>query len=255
MHMKPFPFNMAIVLATASLTLGCQTLSSQTEDARINSAIKGQLVQEHFDLSRVGVDTENGNVHLSGVVPSSDHKARIEQIVLATLATSSVVNGSVINRLQVQPVLSDAAITSSVNAVLTTDRNMNASRIDVETRQGLVSLNGVVPSPDQKLRAELLTQDIKGVRQVVNNLQVSTSPPTPSLSTPTQNDPMITATIKDKLMTDRVANLARVHVDTTEGIVYLNGAVPSTDHKLRAEQVAREVRGVTQVVNNLQVQP
>ena len=56
-------------------------------------------------------------------------------------------------------------------------------------------------------------------------------------------------------MMDPVANLARVHVDTTGGIVYLNGAVPSTDHKFRAEQVAREVRGVTQVVNNLQVQP
>lgn len=258
MNMKRCLLNVAIVLGSASLIAGCQSMSSQSEDARINAAIKGQLVQEHFDLSRVGVDTENGNVHLSGVVPSSDHKARIEQIAHSTLATSSAVNGSVINRLQVQPVISDAAITSSANGVLTSDRMINASRIGVETRQGIVSLNGVVPSQDQKLRAELLTQDIKGVRQVVNNLQVSTSTPSPSLSSPIspiQNDPMITATIKERLMMDPVANLARVHVDTTGGIVYLNGAVPSTDHKFRAEQVAREVRGVTQVVNNLQVQP
>ena len=90
---------------------------------------------------------------------------------------------------------------------------------------------------------------------MVNNLQVSMVTPTPSPSAPIQDDPMITATIKDKLMADRLANLARVHVDTTEGIVYLNGTVPSTVHKVRAEQVAHEVRGVIQVVNNLQVQP
>ena len=54
---------------------------------------------------------------------------------------------------------------------------------------------------------------------------------------------------------DRTANLARVRVDTTEGTVYLNGVVPSPDHKIRAEQIARDVRGVNQVVNNLQMQP
>jgi hyperosmotically inducible protein len=243
-----------LMLTSAPLMAGCQTMS-QSEDARINAVIKSQLAEEHFDLTRVGVDTGNGQVYLSGVVPSSDQKARIEQIARTTLATSSVVNGSVINRLQVEPVVSDATITSSVNGLLTTDRMINASQIGVQTRQGIVSLNGVVPSQEQKQRAELLTQEIKGVRQVVNNLQVSMLTPTPSISSPIQNDPMITATIKEKLMADRVANLARVHVDTSEGIVYLNGAVPSTDHKLRAEQVARDVRGVIQVVNNLQVQP
>jgi hyperosmotically inducible periplasmic protein len=136
-----------------------------------------------------------------------------------------------------------------------TDRMINASQIGVETQQGIVSLNGVVPSPEQKLRAELLTRDIQGVRQVVNNLQVAMLTPTPSSSALIQDDPMITTTIKEKLMADRLANLARVHVDTTEGIVYLNGTVPSTVHKVRAEQVARDVRGVIQVVNNLQVQP
>jgi len=255
MNMKRSLLCMAVVLMSASLMAGCQSLSSQREDTRINSAIKGQLVEEHFDLSRVGVDTENGNVYLSGVVPSSSDKTRIEQIALAQLARSSTGNGLVFNRLQIQPILSDAAVTSSVNTVLTTDRMLNASRIDTETRQGIVSLNGVVPSQDQKTRAEFLTQEVKGVRQVINNLQVTSSAPMQSLSSPIQNDPMITATVKEKLMTDRVANLARIHVDTTEGIVYLNGAVPSTDHKFRAEQVAREVRGVIQVVNNLQVQP
>ncbi len=93
---------------------------------------------------------------------------------------------------------------------------------------------------------------------MVNNLQVTALPPPPPQSKalpPMPNDPMITETVKDRLTMDRVANLSRVRVDTTEGTVYLNGVVPSTEHKIRAEQIARDVRGVNQVVNNLQVQP
>lgn len=254
--MRRFLLNLGIVLVSVSLLAGCQTMPSNTEDARITAAIKGKLAEEQFDLTRVGVDTGNAHVYLSGVVPSSDHKARVEQIANGVLADSPAASyGSVINRLQVRPVISDATVTSSIKGVLMTDRMINASQIGVETQQGIVSLNGIVPSPDQKLRAELLARDIQGVRQVVNNLQVAVVTPTPSISAPFQNDPEITATIKEKLMADRLANLARVHVDTTEGTVYLNGTVPSTVHKVRAEQVARDVRGVIQVVNNLQVQP
>ena len=37
--------------------------------------------------------------------------------------------------------------------------------------------------------------------------------------------------------------------------MYLNGVVPSSDQKMCAELLASQVNGVTQVVNNLQVQP
>jgi hyperosmotically inducible protein len=259
--MKRFLLTISFALASVSLLAGCQTMS-HTEDARINAAIKGKLAEEQFDLSRVGVDTGNAHVYLSGVVASSDHKARVEQIANGQLAASPAASyGTVINRLQVWPVISDATVTSSVKGLLMTDRMINASQIGVETQQGIVILNGIVPSPEQRLRAELLARDVHGVRQVVNNLQVTTLPPSPplppssSVSPPLPNDPMITATVKDRLTMDRTANLARVRVDTTEGTVYLNGVVPSPDHKTRAEQIARDVRGVNQVVNNLQVQP
>jgi BON domain-containing protein len=112
--MKRFLLNGGIVLLSVSLLAGCQTMPSHTEDARITAAIKSKLAEEQFDLSRVGVDTGNAHVYLSGVVPSADHKARVEQIANGELAASPAVNGSVINRLQVRPVISDATVTSSV---------------------------------------------------------------------------------------------------------------------------------------------
>jgi len=51
-------------------------------------------------------------------------------------------------------------------------RLINLTRIDVDTNNGVVALNGVVESPDQKARAEQLARRVDGVRNVINNLQV-----------------------------------------------------------------------------------
>jgi hyperosmotically inducible protein len=67
----------------------------------------------------------------------------------------------------------DEAITAKVKAVLVQDKATNVTRIDVDTNNGVVSLNGVVDSAQQKARAEDLTRHVSGVRNVNNNLQVS----------------------------------------------------------------------------------
>ncbi|MEO5658132.1 MAG: BON domain-containing protein [Nitrospiria bacterium] len=67
------------------------------------------------------------------------------------------------------------------------------------------------------------------------------------------DDAGITATVKSKLVGEKMANLTRVDVDTNNGIVYLNGVVPTQADKQRAEQLANEAGAVKKVVNNLQV--
>lgn len=68
------------------------------------------------------------------------------------------------------------------------------------------------------------------------------------------DDRTITASVKSKLVGDRVSNLTRVDVDTTNRVVSLNGVVESVDQKRRAEELAMQVNGVRRVNNNLQVQ-
>jgi hyperosmotically inducible periplasmic protein len=67
------------------------------------------------------------------------------------------------------------------------------------------------------------------------------------------DDATITASVKAKLVADKPANLTRVDVDTNNATVYLNGVVESAEHKARAEELARQAKGVKSVVNNLQV--
>ena len=70
----------------------------------------------------------------------------------------------------------------------------------------------------------------------------------------TIDDATITASVKSKLVADKVSNLTRVDVDTNNGTVYLNGTVESPEQKSRAEQLAWQASGVKTVVNNLQIQ-
>ena len=64
----------------------------------------------------------------------------------------------------------------------------------------------------------------------------------------------LSTSVKSTLVADKIANLTRVDVETTLGVVSLNGVVESSDQKARAEQLARHVSGVRDVINNLQIQ-
>src|SRR5919106_1248917 len=64
----------------------------------------------------------------------------------------------------------DATITASVKSKLVADRAANLTRVDVDTTNRVVSLNGIVESPAQKTRAEELASQVSGVRSVKNNL-------------------------------------------------------------------------------------
>jgi len=68
--------------------------------------------------------------------------------------------------------IDDATITASVKAKLVADKPANLTRVDVDTNNATVYLNGVVDSAEQKARAEQLAWQAKGVKSVVNNLQV-----------------------------------------------------------------------------------
>jgi hyperosmotically inducible protein len=69
----------------------------------------------------------------------------------------------------------DRTITSRVKAKLVADKSTNLTRVDVDTVNRVVSLNGIVLSPEHKTRAEQLALQVSGVREVKNNLQIQRS--------------------------------------------------------------------------------
>jgi hypothetical protein len=67
------------------------------------------------------------------------------------------------------------------------------------------------------------------------------------------DDKATSAKVRLKLVTLHAATLARVHVDTYEGTVYLSGVAESEEMKGRIEQLTATVDDVRQVVSNLSV--
>lgn len=66
-------------------------------------------------------------------------------------------------------------------------------------------------------------------------------------------DRRIEAEVKARLVAEKAANLTRLGVVSSEGTVYLSGTVESPTQKTRAEEITTRVKGVTRVVNALDV--
>jgi len=67
---------------------------------------------------------------------------------------------------------SDAAITASIKADYLKDPDLSVFKIDVDTKDGVVTLNGVTETPTARMRAEKLASANRGVREVRNHLTV-----------------------------------------------------------------------------------
>ncbi|GKS57991.1 phospholipid-binding protein [Nitrospira sp.] len=74
--------------------------------------------------------------------------------------------------------VNDANITAAIQGQLTADKMSNFTRIDVDTERGVVTLNGIVKSTEDKDRVARIAKNVDGVKRVNNNLQVQSSPPT-----------------------------------------------------------------------------
>jgi len=67
------------------------------------------------------------------------------------------------------------------------------------------------------------------------------------------SDSSITARVKAQYIGDGSVASRDISVETSEGVVYLTGRVQTQAEKAEAERIARNTKGVKNVVNNLAV--
>jgi len=66
----------------------------------------------------------------------------------------------------------DTTITTAIKAKFVEDMTVDAASIKVETLKGTVQLSGFAKSQAEKMQAENIARNTKGVRAVQNNLAV-----------------------------------------------------------------------------------
>ena len=79
--------------------------------------------------------------------------------------------------LAADKVISDDMIYDNVRIKLASDTIVKGGALNVDVKQGVVTLGGMVENTRQKDRAAKLTKSVKGVKQVINNLNLKETTP------------------------------------------------------------------------------
>ena len=69
------------------------------------------------------------------------------------------------------------------------------------------------------------------------------------------DDATLTTRVKTVFINDLAGGFETIDVETTNGVVTLSGGVQTKEQEARAIELARSVRGVTDVKSALQIQP
>lgn len=145
--------------------------------------------------------------------------------------------------------LDDAVITSSIEAKLAADPEVSAFDVDVDTEDGMVRLSGLVDDERARSEAVSLATATKGVRGVVNDLEIGQQTLGERL-----DDSALTIKVKSRLTADPEVNSFRIDVDVDNGVVTLSGTVASRDVAEEALHLARGVDGVREVKDRLKIE-
>ena len=117
--------------------------------------------------------------------------------------------------------------------------------VDVTVNEGAVLLTGKVKTPEEKVLATKLTWEIRGVREVVNELQVTDKSSIKDIA----KDLAASAQLRGKLIADGSVSSLNFSIDVVNGTVYLSGVAADAEEMNRVVGHARELRFVQQVVN------
>lgn len=154
----------------------------------------------------------------------------------------------------------DPGITTKVKAQFAADDIVKASQIDVDTKDGVVTLTGNVDSMAAKDRALQLARDTEGVSSVVDMIAARTAsgnanaPDSDRTVGEAIDDAGITVSVKGQLLDDPLVRGLQIDVDTRDGVVFLTGEVNSDAERQQAIQLAENTDGVRDVQANLTVQ-
>ena len=157
--------------------------------------------------------------------------------------------------------IDDASITAGVKSELLADERTEGFDINVDTKDGHVTLRGGADTLADKLAATELARKVKGVKSVDNDIIVAAdgSERRQEANTATAsgevreaaeeagdevNDAWITGKVKSQLLADDKTPGLNIDVDTENRIVSLKGKVPSLAARSEAIRIARSTKGV-----------
>ena len=168
----------------------------------------------------------------------------------------------------------DGWLVMKIHSDLVDEDVLSGSNIDVDVKDGVVTLQGTVPSEAGRARAIAEAKKTDGVKNVVDQMRIApaagatmdkakdtTAKAGDKTAAATQktgramDDGWIKSKIYAQYLADwnTVLNDSDIDVDVVNGVVTLNGTVKSAEAKAKAVSTAKATDGVKSVNDNLRV--
>lgn len=206
------------------------------------------------DARLIDVDVDNGSVALSGVVNSLAEKSEaiLDAYVLGTesvdasgLIVDPYVDVTEREIIISSPALSEEALETAIMASIALDPLVGDDLVAVDVNGSVATLRGTTDSLMAKQAAEQDARETIGVDSVVNLISVSTD------ETATETE--LESDVALQWLRDPFVNRYELEVDVVGSEATIDGRVDTNYERAHAETLAREVVGVTDVINSVEV--
>lgn len=231
------------------------------QGARREGALQTALTLNRvLNAYRIEVQVSGTTARLSGEVENPVERDLAERVALATKGVEQVDNQLQVNpQLVEQPMelrayaqrLEDATLGAVIRSRLLWSRVTHEAPIEVESREGVVTLRGKVASPEAKELAGVLARSTEGVYLVNNLVSMDTAAMAKARETPVDapkgpqpGDSWIIDKIQTSYRFSRNLDGLNIKVTSQDGLVRLSGEVVSAEQKSIATEVARQILGV-----------
>lgn len=275
MKMRTIRKYYGVVMAAFLVSFGAQAVSQAAQmDSDIESSIKNSYnFKKYLKNDNINVKADNGVVTLSGTASSDANKSLAQETAVNTAGVKNVDNRiDVKGASQAAGPTSDAWITAKVKTSLLFSKNVSA-KTDVTTNNGVVTLRGAADNQAQKDLTTEYAKDVEGVKDVKNEMTVSSSRQTGQAaggaSAAAMNgagagatgettgekidDASITAQVKLKLLYNRSTSAMHTSIKTNNGVVTVTGQAKNGAEKDLVTKLVKNVNGVKSVDNRMTV--
>ena len=239
----------------AALRDAFHSVKESTQDATTTSRVRtALLLSKRVSPFDIKVETIQGEVSLTGQVPTAEAKTVAGAIVQDTAGVKQVHNDLGINPLvernpetvRLSERVADLELKAGIDDAVSQSTELKDKHIDVQVKSRVVTLGGALDTVAQKYSAEQIAWQASGVQGVKDNITVTLAPAAPE--TP---DEKLARRVEFELYSTKAFSLKTMQIHVNNGTATLSGNVTSRAERLLAEKVAQSVEGVRKVVNNL----
>lgn len=215
---------------------------------RTDNDIQTDVLDEFFwdpavDAPDIGVQVHEGVVTLSGAVETYATKMAAEEAAQRVESVRAVANDLTV---RTPFTLNDTDIATAAADALAANVSVPADAIEVTVQNGKVTLRGEVNWAFQRVAAVHSVRNLRGVRDVLDFIRLKQPKVSPS---------DVSAGIQRALVRAAEVDADRIRVRAEDGEVTLTGTVHSLAEKWEASSAALRAKGVTRVINNIEVHP